>query len=93
LPWFVGPEYTKVTSAYGTKGAVERAAKKLDTVVVVTVAEGPHDEESLQRAILSENRSLKEEVKKMEKDGVATKDLLTAQGDTLKVSVSGTTSN
>jgi hypothetical protein len=72
---------------------VERAAKKLDTVVVVTVVEGPYDEESLQRAILSENRSLKEEVKKIKKDGVATKDLLTAQGDTLKVSVSSTTSN
>jgi hypothetical protein len=93
LLWFVGLEYTKVTSVYSTKGVVERAAKKLDTIVVVTVTEGPHNEESLQRTILSENWSLKEEVKKIKKDGVATKDLLTAQGDTLKVSVSSITSN
>jgi hypothetical protein len=65
----------------------------LDAIVVVTVIEGPHNEESLQRTILSENRSLKKEVKKIKKDRVATKDLLTAQGNTLKVSISSTTLN
>jgi hypothetical protein len=65
----------------------------LDTVVVVTVVEGPYNKESLQYTILSENWSLKEEVKKIKKDRVAIKDLLIAQGDILKVSVSSTTLN